>query len=722
MLLNTKKHGWRVPVGATVALFAILVVLVMVLLRDSPPEDELPVRVDTPTPISVIESPPEVPATHVEAPATIAAPAVRGSVVQADGTPIADASVLVRVAGQTDPVADTWTGRASSDADGVFALEVAQADREYTVDVQAQGFLPDSQDMLVPQGGVKDAEFVLVPLCSVAGRVINAEGRPVAGLSLHADAKPTDAVDASGNSLRSPEPTDADGAFVLSGLYPGRYSLSATSDFRGRQRSGENYHLSGNSGQRSLVEVALKRGEQKTGLVIKLERDESEYVIEGFVRTAEGLAVADAKVWATFGSVSNPASGAAPSPTDKTGFFRINCVTDSMRRDGHLLARPAIVQCEASGYELARVSKVPWGTKDLVITVIEIQRGGISGVVLDAVTRTPVADARVSAWQIYTDWGDRWRPDYSGIRDNRNVGTRTPKDGRFEINDLPVGEVTLQVSHAVYGLSLHRIPLPIAEDAVTDVEVLLEAAGTLTIEVVAIGMLRDDKILDCRVQLTPLNVLSIEDEKPWAYSNGSLSGPAVPEASASERFANAALLVSPRFAWQKIADGHWAGTLTLAPGEYGVTVIGQYVVRGPEGASVQTYMSTDKALVQTGTDATLSFEIGGGSTIEGTLNWSPPEKRRYWVCLTANDQTELLDRFQGKMPYFVPQLAREGGVAVKCYALAASQVGSYRFSAVLPGAYTVSAYVTDPMTQETALLGREEISVEAGMAHTLNLP
>jgi protocatechuate 3,4-dioxygenase beta subunit len=146
--------------------------------------------------------------------------AVSGLVVDRDTEqPVADVQVH---ASARDP--ERKEGRAgaggSTGADGRFVLELDPG--EYRLTTFAQGYAPETQDLSVSANGAGEQRIALSRGGMIAGRLVDASGRPVGGLHVSPGI-----VD--GGSVRYGMGTQSlpDGAFQLHGLGAGTYFLSA---------------------------------------------------------------------------------------------------------------------------------------------------------------------------------------------------------------------------------------------------------------------------------------------------------------------------------------------------------------------------------------------------------------------------------------------------------------------------------------------------------------
>lgn len=132
-------------------------------------------------------------------------------------------------------------GEFSVSADAAFAVRVpflaAQAPWEIDFGIFGDGFVRQSQRLVVEPGGEYRADFVVEPGVRIAGAVADPDGRPVAGLAILAAARKTppwgivtaalldtDRLLVASEHFARGE-ADALGRFEITGLVPGTYAL-----------------------------------------------------------------------------------------------------------------------------------------------------------------------------------------------------------------------------------------------------------------------------------------------------------------------------------------------------------------------------------------------------------------------------------------------------------------------------------------------------------------
>lgn len=139
----------------------------------------------------------------------------QGTVLDADGAPIANADVSLQTTGTSES--------ASTDATGHFALH--QPAGSYRLAVTHPRYRKAEQPLTLP---AKDVTIVLDSGGSISGKVVDGAGKPLASAEVMAVPGVLDDLlrEFEGGSTKAT--TDADGAFEVTGLLAGRWVLAAS--------------------------------------------------------------------------------------------------------------------------------------------------------------------------------------------------------------------------------------------------------------------------------------------------------------------------------------------------------------------------------------------------------------------------------------------------------------------------------------------------------------
>lgn len=158
---------------------------------------------------------------------------VSGRVVDLDGKPIAGASISLQRSRS-----EGFGGRGmqfqmstdeTTDGDGKFLFDAVDPGT-IALEARALGMQKKSMPSVeVPSGkDLSDLSFVLEPGATLEGRVLSADGQPVAGAEVGSVEEGGERGMGRGFAERSP--TDGDGRYRLESLIPGTLSVEATSD------------------------------------------------------------------------------------------------------------------------------------------------------------------------------------------------------------------------------------------------------------------------------------------------------------------------------------------------------------------------------------------------------------------------------------------------------------------------------------------------------------
>lgn len=387
-----------------------------------------------------------------------AATRVHGSVVRADGTPVAGALVVARPKELPKPPAAEETGDATvqptrlpetkTEADGRFSLEVAGTP-PVTLRVEAAGFATAIRKNLT---GEQPVQVTLDAGLALTGQVFDRRsGRPLAKAEVEAGAS-----DASGffdpddaTRFRSKTTTDAQGRFRFASLAPDLYTVSASAPgFR--------------TASRDRVGVGLGRPAQDVHLYLKRG-----VAIPGRVVDREGKPVVKA-------SVSVRPSGGLPgnlvewtgggdfsATSDAQGAFEITGVPAA---EAYLLevTHPDYAPVWIDGVRVTDGRRAP-------PTPITLDRGVVlTGKLLAG---NQPFDGRIGVVLNYAS-ADAWAGTERTVR--RGGPKLVAREGAFRIERLPAGTATVEIEPNGYA--------PIRKE-----QVVVQAEhggdlGTLTVE------------------------------------------------------------------------------------------------------------------------------------------------------------------------------------------------------------------------------------------------
>lgn len=247
--------------------------------------------------------------------------AIRGRVRGRDRVGLA--GVLLRA--EAEGAEPRATSDAETDADGAFEISGLPA-ATYAITAQAAGFAAGHAK--APAGG-DPIEIVLSPGGSITGRVVDAAGEPLAGVSVQGEAEGDDAGERGSFWITTGDA--GDGRFTTNDTTPGTYALRV-------RASG--------AGEASRTGVKVVAGRTTDVGTIALERGG---VVTGTVIDADGQGIPGATVLA-LRDVHNRRRDDPKAETDAAGAFEIRGV-----RPGKVevqVSHPAYVSGGASGVEV----------------------------------------------------------------------------------------------------------------------------------------------------------------------------------------------------------------------------------------------------------------------------------------------------------------------------------------------------------------------------------
>lgn len=288
---------------------------------------------------------------------------------------------------------------------------------------------------------------------SVSGTIRDAEGSPIAGADVCAQANQDELLGA-GDKLPLCSKSERDGHYRLDGLWPVSNNINAgapqfiparwTERVDGRERD----------------EIHLQAGEERRGIDITLER--GGVPIRGVVKDIGGGVVEDALVTSTSGAW-NLGQALAVARTDAEGRFEL------WTKKGR-----APLTAHAEGYAPASTDA---SAPSELATIFMTPESVLGGTVVHAETGEPAAGVTVRA-SISIGGGFM-------MMGGRGIETISDADGRFRIASLPPGVYDLKAqADELYGEGVEQVHLGLSEsidDIVVEVHPAFAVSGKVVI-------------------------------------------------------------------------------------------------------------------------------------------------------------------------------------------------------------------------------------------------
>jgi carboxypeptidase family protein len=611
----------------------------------------------------------------------------------------------------------------TTDGAGGFRIFVPIGASKYELAAEKAGYVKKTAYADVTRESCPPVHIVLESFCRISGRIVYADGTPVQHATIRAEHGIKETADGAQRGLSSmSEASDEQGCFEIPRLTSGLCRLYVEE----RLMAEEMFRVGG-MGQQvprgAAAELVLAKEQKVENLLLTLPEQEKDEIITGVVQTPNGRPIQGARVWSQTGTGTNAISGKALALTDEQGRFRIDAIGTYDRTRGQNY--PLVVFSEKKGFVTSRVPNVLPSAKDVIITMMPSTTGKITGIVLDRQTRTPVANAQVTPWQVATTWGDRVRQDFSAILNGGDIGTVTTDDsGEFVLKDVFLGEATVEVMHEDYGVSLHHTGS--TSSSSKRVELLLDRPGYLNLEVSATGNLDADSNFTCHYFILPLGMLDWEDERTYQFTyaaNGVSDQPIHESNTASMRYAYNIRRKFKKGAWRLTQEKKWVGRIPMPPGEYAVRIFGRIKGRNPLG-STPRYRVSQRVFIQPGGEETLQFSLGGASSITGQIGVEEGKK----ACLVLlHGQTSLPDIPFSAGAYWEESITHFLNSSCESFEMTTNakyefRLGQYVFPALAPGNYALGVYQYDPESRETRLIREQSITVDTDARYDLDLP
>lgn len=358
---------------------------------------------------------------------------ISGRVTDEKGQPVAGARVrIAREMGIRRMLRGAMSNPASflggqgvlTSSDGAFRLRGLEPEKNISLEAAKTGFATARKPGLSIKAGdaVKDVALVVRRGIEAKGKIVDAQGQPVAGAEIRAVRREEGAMGGARmqmrmmglNSDRPDAVSGADGAFALKGLEEGQYTLTVARDGFARK---------------TVPSLEVRASTENAWPPITLA---SGAPIAGTVRDTAGGPVSGAQLFALdIGGGGRPQN----ATSDAEGKFRL---------EGFTAERPILVNVSAQGFATQQKNVTP-PVSDLAIVMKT--SGSVRGRVEDADTKKPVTDFTVAPIG--------GRGGMGGVQiafGGRGGGDQTfqSEDGSFELTNVPAGKWTIRGTSAGY--------------------------------------------------------------------------------------------------------------------------------------------------------------------------------------------------------------------------------------------------------------------------------
>lgn len=404
---------------------------------------------------------------------TLAAAArLAGVVRDRDGAAVAGIEVALALGKGASSMSFFARQRTTTDEQGKFRFGGLRGS-EYTLTTASPHHLPASIVADVAAGAVRDDIVIeLESGASIAGRVVDDVGQPVAGMSVGAyrTTQPDPSIKMTGLSSGESVKTNAAGEFRLGGIEEEVVTLRAWG-----------------KGYRAASQPEVRTGTDN--VTITLQRLGS---VQGRLVDAAGQGVAGSRVGYSSGGMEGIELRGEDVITAADGSFVLEDVP------------PGEVALHANGKHLPVTHRVVVhpGAPTTGVRMVAATGASIAAVVVDA-DGEPVADAVVQVEEVGESAGDMHGMAFRSRRVERRIGAgvghenvfvddgsprvlgeaRTGKDGVARIDGLPAGAVTVIARHDEHAPSTPA-SLTLADSGTEEARLTLRQGGALDLRVI----------------------------------------------------------------------------------------------------------------------------------------------------------------------------------------------------------------------------------------------
>lgn len=307
-------------------------------------------------------------------------------------------------------------------ADGSFRLRGLEPERNLLLEAAKSGYATARKPGVSLKAGdaIKDLALVVRRGLEARGKVVDAQGQPVAGAEIRAAHREDGMMGGTRVQMRlmgmdreKPDAvTGSDGAFLLKGLEEGQYTLAVARDGFAR-KTVPSLEVKA-TGENVWPPVALVAGAP----------------IAGLVKDSAGGPISGAQIFAIdVGSGGRPQN----STSDAEGKFRL---------EGFTAERPIFLNVTAQGYATLQRNVTPPAAD---IALVLKSAGTVRGRVEDADTKKPVTDFTISRGGPRGGGGVQIMMGRGGADQSFQS-----EDGSFELTEVPPGKWTVRGSAAGY--------------------------------------------------------------------------------------------------------------------------------------------------------------------------------------------------------------------------------------------------------------------------------